>query len=270
MSMTPPYPKAPIALAIVEVRGPESPVLTRAEIQALKAALHPRLPFFASEHVQDFAVQLGPGGPGPMNASGRDLTKFLSRNKRTSATYTTTSTIVETTEYRGWTDFKQTVGAAIAARQDIAPMDGLVRLGIRIIDEIRVPDQGSPDWSEWLAPALLAPHVEVGGEPLAVLQQQSVVQYAGSSPGETITVRFGAMDGPPVVSSAPNLVRPHMPDPGPFFLIDTDSAWELTGGDEAPDLISAEVLDRAQHLHAPMKLLFESFITDRLRNEVFA
>lgn len=215
-------------------------------------------------------MQLGPGGMSPVTAADRELTKFMSRDRRTSVTYTSNSIVVETTNYPGWTEFKGIVAAAIDARQDIAPMDGLVRLGIRIIDEVRVPHTDPPRWSDWLSPALLAPAVEVGDKSLDLLQQQSVVQYAGLHAGETITVRYGAVEGPPAVGSAPNLVRPNLPGTGHFFLIDTDSAWELPVGDETPALVTQDVLALAQGLHDPMKVLFEEFITDRLRNEVFS
>ncbi|UPL10342.1 TIGR04255 family protein [Microbacterium sufflavum] len=270
MSTTPPYPNAPIALAIVEIRGPESPPLTRADILSLKKAVQPRLPLFATERAGTLSMEIGPAGVRQVNSGEEELVKFLTRSRRTSATFTSTSTIIETTDYKGWSDFKNVVGLALTARQDIAPMDGLVRLGIRIIDEIRVPVDTRDGWSDWLAPALLAPSVQSAGRKLVLKQQQSVVQYAGLDHGETVTVRYGAMDGPPAVTSAPNLVRPNVPNPGPFFLIDTDAAWEITDGEEMPPLNPADVVHLSDKLHAPMKEIFESFITDRLREEVFA
>lgn len=270
MSTTPPYPNAPIALAIVEVRGPESPPLTRAEILSLKKAVQPKLPLFATERAGSISMEIGPAGVRQVESGEQELVKFLTRSRRTSATFTPISTILETTDYKGWSDFKTFVRLALTARQDIAPMDGLVRLGIRIIDEIRVPGDARPDWSDWLSPALLAPSVESAGRRLMLKQQQSVVQYAGHDHGETVTVRYGAMDGPAAVTSAQNLVRPDVPGSGPFFLIDTDAAWEITDGEEMPPLNPDDITRLADKLHAPMKEIFESFITDRLRKEVFA
>lgn len=270
MSNTPPYPNAPIALAIVEIRGPESPPLTRAEILSLKRAVQPTLPLFATERSRGFGMEIGPAGIRPVESGEQELVKFLTRSRRTSVTFTTTATIIETTDYKGWSDFKKYLAIGLSARQDIAPMDGLVRLGIRLIDEIRVPGEPRQDWAEWLKPALLAPPVESAGRRLELKQQQAVVQYAGHDHGETITVRYGAMDGPPAVASAPNLVRPNLPGAGPFFLIDTDAAWEITEGVEMPPVSVADVAHLADKLHAPMKEIFEGFITDRLRKEVFA
>lgn len=270
MSTTPPYPNAPIALAIVEVRGPESPPLARAEILALKKATQQTLPLFATERAGSVSMEIGPAGVRQVASGEHELVKFMTRSKRTSVTFSPTSTTIETTDYKGWTDFKKFVTLGLSARQDIAPMDGLVRLGIRVIDEIRVPEESRQDWSDWLAPALLAPSVESAGRSLLLMQQQSVVQYAGLDRGETITIRYGAMNGPAAVTSAPNLVRPNVPGPGPFFLIDTDAAWELADGEELPPLDPTKVAHLADKLHAPMKEVFESFITDRLRKEVFA
>ncbi|MFE7198176.1 TIGR04255 family protein [Microbacterium oxydans] len=270
MTTTPPYPNAPIALALVEIRGPESPPLTRAEILSLKRAVQSALPLFATERANDFAMEIGPAGVRQVGSGEHELVKFLTRSRRTSVTFTPTSTIIETTDYKGWSDFKKYVALSLSARQDIAPMDGLVRLGIRVIDEIRVPEESRGDWSSWLTPALLAPTVETAGRRLQLKQQQAVVQYAGHGSGETITVRYGAMDGPAAVASAPNLIRPNLPGSGPFFLIDTDAAWEITDREEMSPINPSEITTLADKLHAPMKEIFEGFITDRLRKEVFA
>ncbi|TDN92218.1 uncharacterized protein (TIGR04255 family) [Microbacterium sp. BK668] len=270
MSTTPPYPNAPIALAIVELRGPESPPLTRAEILSLKRAVQSTLPLFATERTRGFSMEFGPAGVRPVDGGEQELVKFMTRSRRTCVTFTTTSTIIETTDYKGWSDFKRFLEVGLSARQDIAPMDGLVRLGIRIIDEVRVPNNSRPDWADWLDPSLLAPRVKSSGSELQLKQQQAVVQYGGHDRGETITVRYGAMDGPPAVTSAPNLIRPNLPAPGSYFLIDTDAAWEITDGEELPAVTSPGVVGLADKLHAPMKEIFESFITDRLRKEVFA
>jgi uncharacterized protein (TIGR04255 family) len=243
--------------------------LTRAEILSLKQAMHPTLPLYATERASDLSVEITPTGLRQVGGGEQELVKFLSRSRRTSVTFSPTNTVIETTDYRGWTDFKRFVMAGLAARQDIAPMDGVIRVGIRVIDEIRVPPELRGNWSEWLAQSLLPPEVTSEGVTLALKQQQAVVQYAGHGPGETVTVRYGAMDGPAAITSAPNLIRRDVPEPGPYFLIDTDAAWELTAGDDMPVLNPGELGELADRLHAPMKEIFESFITDRLRREVF-
>lgn len=267
MSETPPYANAPLVLAVVEVRHPETSALTTRDQQRLKARLKELLPLQATERQHDFSVMLPPQGVPAVQAAGRDLLKFSTRSKRTTVTYSSQAVIVETTDYRGWTHLRRYVESAVAARQAEAPADGLVRIGIRMIDEIRVAE-ATPNWADWVSGQLLPPRATYEGVELQVDQQQSVIQYRGLQRGDTLTVRYGAMNGVPAVQSAPNLVRPSLPLPGRFFLLDTDSAWTLNDGEETPLLTVPGVIEIGDRLHHPMRDLFEQFITSRLREEV--
>lgn len=264
MPTTPPYLNAPLQLTVLEVRHPPANYLTRGEVAGLKQALQRVLPFHMVDEMQEVRWPA-------MSATPRsiELNRFVSRDKRTCVTFGPEAISVETTDYPGWTHFKEVVRSVLDARQDIAPVDGVTRLGIRFIDEIRVPVTGAAiDWSEWVAESLIAPRLSTSELALEVRQQQSVVEYV-SGDNETLTVRFGQIDGPPAVASSPHLARPDLPPPGPYFLIDTDVAWAVQEGEAVPELSVDQIQAQMHRLHPPAKSVFEALITDKLREEIF-
>lgn len=263
------YRNPPLVLALLEVKHPEAPALSRGELAGLKAALLKTLPLQSSEDQVQVQVAVGPGAAGGSTQSQRMRTvnRFLSRNRTTSVSFTSESFSVETTSYHGWREFREILGIVTAALKDVAPVDGMQRIGLRYIDEIRVPAAGgtTPDWSEWIHGDLIAPSSP--GLGLHPMQQQAVVQYRTDMPGETVTLRYGAVVGPPVVGDGP-LARPPAPPNGPFFLLDTDAAWEVTSGEPVPEMDVDFLLDTADRLHRPVKALFESALTPKLLTEV--
>lgn len=265
-SSTPPYPGQPVALAIVEVKHPSADSLGPASVAALKSDLRALFPIHRTEQMTEFVFTAGPSGAGQVQ-QGQQMPRFVTRDRQSSITYRRDAVVIETTRYPGWTQFKDWVKACLAAREDVAPVDGVERIGIRFIDEIRIPGDGEPEWRDWV-PSLTGPAVDVADLGILMRQQQSVVQYITGNAGETLTLRYGAVVGPPSVQSTPNLVRVDVPKPGPFFLLDTDAAWTVTDGMQVPAFESDAILTIADQLHTPMKELFERLISDRLREEI--
>lgn len=266
MTTTPPYPRQPVALAIVEVKHPAADPMGRASVAALKNALKALFPIHKTEQMTEFMFNPGVGAAGFQRAE--HIPRFVSRDRQSSVTYRSDAVVIETTSYPGWTAFKELVEAGLDAREDVAPVDGVERIGIRYIDEIRVPGNGTPVWQQWVDASLTGPTVDVSDLSLRMLQQQSVVQYISGRPGETLTLRYGAVEGPPAVASTPNLIRVGVPQPGPYFLLDTDAAWSVAEGMQIPPFEPKEIIGVADHLHRPMKELFERLISKRLREEV--
>lgn len=265
---TPPYPNQPVAMALIEVRHPGGTPLSQSTVVALKSALRSQFPLLRAEELNEMTLNFGPGAP-PGTHRQVSVPRYVSRDRQSSVTYRPDAIVVETTNYPGWTAFKALVDLALRAREDVAPVDGVERIGIRFIDEIRIPQVVAPDWSDWILPGLTGPDIELSDLSLHVQQQQSVIQYGAGEPGRTLTLRYGAIDGPPAVISTPNLVRLNVPAAGPYFLIDTDAAWTVTEDIDVPDFDCKEILKVADQLHAPMKELFERLVTDQLREEVF-
>jgi len=55
------------------------------------------------------------------------------------------------------------------------------------------------------------------------------------------------------------------PPRGPYYLIDIDSAWQ---GEAPVPPLDRWLLAKLDELHAPIRHLFETAITEELRNEV--
>lgn len=257
-------------LAILEVKHPEAPALSRGELAGLKAALVRVLPLQSSEDQVEVQFTVGgapPGGAAPPPRV-RTLHRYLSREKTTVATFTRESFSIETTSYRTWNAFRDLTTVVATALMDVAPVDGVQRIGLRYIDEIRVPttDGETPDWSQWVHAGLVAPNPT--SLDLRPIQQQAVVQYATGTPGETVALRYGAVVGPPAVGEG-LLVRRRVPTSGHFFLLDTDAAWEVVPGTPVPELDIKFLGETVDRLHEPVKALFEGSLTGKLVAEVF-
>lgn len=262
MRGTAPYPNAPLALAIVEVKHPTAGPLDSQALASAKAILADFTPLQRVE--QRAEVDLASGSQRTVV-----LPKLIARDKQTSVTFGAESIIIETTAYKGWQAFRALLSASLNARQVVSPVEGFERIGLRYIDEIRILDVGNAvNWPDWVAAGLLGPWRMFEGLRLLQAQQQGVSTYATDRADETYTLRYGAMEGPPVVGTAPNLVRRDMPSPGAFFLLDTDGAWELARDAGIPEFDLTEILSIADRIHQPIKDIFELSITERLRKEV--
>lgn len=265
------YPNAPLALTVIEVKHPQSDYLSPGQLAGIKQKLELIAPLQKAEDVAEIQMVMGAPGGSVGTTRNRTIHRFSTRDKRTSISYGTESIVVETTDYKNWTWFCGFISAGISARQAVAPVDGLERVGLRYVDEIRIQsDERTTDWSLWVSTALTAPTFAIPGLELMPLQQQAVVQYATQREDETLTLRYGAVNGPPMVSGSPNLIRHDAPDAGPYFLLDTDSAWTLLPGESVPELELDLVLEIANRLHIPAEGVFEALITDKLREDVFA
>lgn len=67
------------------------------------------------------------------------LNKLVGRDRRTAITFRSDAMTVEVTDYPGWERFRTIIHAMVAARQDVAAVDGCTRIGLRYINEVRVP-----------------------------------------------------------------------------------------------------------------------------------
>ena len=67
--------------------------------------------------------------------------------------------VVETRDYRGWENsFSPIIADVLEAAQQTCRPDGVLRIGLRYVDEIRVPGVESipGDWNGYIAEQLLA------------------------------------------------------------------------------------------------------------------
>lgn len=256
------YPVAPLASVAFELRHPEAEPLVGALRTALQKKLANRYPLMRSHRNITQTFELGPNGPAAQSVV-EEFPRFLDRSLSMALSFTSTSILLETSQYAGWEGFRSAIQFACEVRNSISPLYGLERLGLRYIDEVRVEEIESNNWSEWIHPSLLAGAVgDAAGLPLRMWQGALVY---GSEPGQGLVLRYGPGDG---YATDPNgeLKRRNPVVPGPFFLLDVDSFWQPEN--EIPEYDIETVLSRIDELHTPVREVFEASITDKYRDEV--
>jgi uncharacterized protein (TIGR04255 family) len=216
--MPAPYKNDPLALVLVEIRHPTTLPPARPALVVLKDELAEWTPILEREEVRQLDLQTG-------ESTSDSLPKLVARDRHTAITFRPDAMTVEVTVYPGWDTFRTIVHAMVTARQDVAPVDGCLRIGLRYINEIRTPPLDDAGWSRWVVGSLLGPQEQLADLKLTTETQQHVVQCKGPHPGDSLTLRYGAARGA-VVQSTPTLQRLKAAAPDEdFYLIDIDSAW---------------------------------------------
>lgn len=255
------FPSAPLEFVACEIRVPTAPKLVRDDtFEALTDELTELLPIPDQEQVQTVTVIGGQNG----SVETERRYRFLNRDRTASAVVARNAITVETTAYREFREFRSLVLAVADAVAATTKIVGIERLGLRYINEIRVPAEitDTNDWQGWISDELL--RVLGVAEGYQTEGFQTVLRLAGvDSTG--VVVRYAALHGDGVVGDGP-LRRRAPATTGPFFVIDTDSYRASTGPDMEEferDTVAA-ILDV---IHEPVGSLFHRAITDHLREE---
>lgn len=255
------YERAPVVLVALEVRHPAADPLTPAEHHVIKKRLSARFPLELPGQFTN--IQIVPGSATQPEVTSERFPRFLDRSKTLSVSVRREALVVEASRYPGWSKFRDLVVEALDARVETAPVAGVERIGLRYINEVRVPANGETDWADWVASSLLGPRPDAKIT-LPLGQWQGIGIY-GSQPGQMLVLRYGPRQGFAVDPSS-DLRRPRPAEGGSFFLIDIDSFW--TPDDVIPEYEREKAIARCDELHEPARALFESVVTNRLRDEV--
>lgn len=265
------YPNAPLRLVAAEVRYPLSPRLASLEAATAVERLGDVFPL-VEEGQPVMQVTVGPAGaepPAPTSVMGGRLLRMFSKTRNDAATITGTNAVVETTAYKRFEAFQAMLERVLAALEEFGPPVGVERLGLRYIDEIRVPgiNEMPGDWHPFVEPALVAAtdlvSSTLAGAGFQPQAWQGLVQLTGPD-DRGIQVRYGAGLGT-VVNPNGQLRFPGEADQRPAFLIDIDSFWAPA---EIGDFSTSSFMEVFQQLHAPVREVFERAVTDHLRDEV--
>ena len=250
------YPHAPLVFVTCELRFPLAPGLgSGTALEALTEAFSGTLP------LPDEAVLAGNDDTPPFFARPDPLFRFTNRARTLSAVVSRTSLSVETTAYGGWADFKAHVFDAIRVVTGQTRIVGIERLGLRYINEIRVPTpfDDASDWSGWVNPALLD-HLSLMPEGTPETLTSQVALRRGDA---GLLVRFASLRDGGAVSDEP-LRRTVPASEGPFFVIDADS-FRVTPDEHMLDFDAPTLEPVLDDLHEPLGEVFEHSITDRTR-----
>lgn len=256
------YPGSPLVSVAFELRHPPAEPLLGSQRTELQRKFASRFPLMRSQQNVTQTVELGVAGP-VTHTTTEEFPRFVNRARTMAISVLQTSVLIETTDYPGWQKFRTEIEYACQMRNSVAPIYGIERIGLRYVDELKVPGDAPPSWADWIDTSLLGGGVS-NNVSLPLRTWQGALVY-GSEPGQGMVLRYGPGNG---YATDPNaeLRRIVATPPGPFFLLDIDSFWQPET--DVPEYEAGVVLSYADDLHTPVRTLFESTITDRYRDEV--
>lgn len=250
------FPNAPLSLVAMEVRfpaasgGPLRPPVLRAIKEMLGVGW---VIEGAKQQTLSVAVP-ATGGPPSSHFTSEEISRLTVRDRSQVVTVRPDSLTVEATRYGGYPNFKPLLETAFEAVGRVLTPDGVVRLGLRYIDEIQVGPE-PVDWADWLDGSLLAPQ----SEGLLATSWTAAVQYAIAD-DRKLVLRYGPSNDP-VVNAAGPIKRTRTLKPWPLFVLDFDSFWEPT---EIPTFDAATLAEACDELRAPVRRLFDQLSTPAL------
>lgn len=254
------FSNAPLEFVACEIRVPITPRLVREDtFELLTDALSSQFPLPDQEQVQTLTFLAGRAGVPETDRRFR----FLNLDRTASAVVSRNAITVETTNYGEFPAFRALVLFVVEAVSRVAKIVGIERIGLRYIDEIRVPDNPGDvaGWRGWIADEVLGP-LDIAGD-YRPTEFQTVLRLTA---GDTnVVVRYGALTGEGVVGDGP-LKRRSRRATGPFFVIDTD-CFQVTQGADMTEFAVEPITAVLDELHRPAGTLFRRATTDRLREE---
>jgi uncharacterized protein (TIGR04255 family) len=257
------YPNAPIALVAFEIRFPDGsigwPVPMPAQ-RAFRDLLGPEW-VIEMQRIQRVNLQVGIGAP-PSDVQQMTIPRFTVRDRTVAVALSNESLTIETTRYKNFAAFRVAINSALEAAAKILAPDGVARVGLRYIDEIRVPGmekENPKDWEEWVDSSLIGPAGPGCSNGLKLIGLQCLAQFE-TGQDRTLNLRYGPGFGHAVNTEGP-LKRPTAPQAGPFFLLDFDSAWQPS---DIPEFDAEYLSQLTAELHAPVEALFDSVVTPQL------
>lgn len=252
------FKNAPLALVATEVRFSDLARLRQQETRdQIALALESRFPY--AHPLEQLQVNLTPAGPQQVQVSGLVLRNEASTE---SVTFTPDAVTYETTAYSDFEHLLEAVLAACDALLQTGSKPALQRVGLRYVDEIRVPEPvvNVRSWQRWISPSLTG-IADVAPEALTPMSSQGITSY-DLGDGRGLNVRFAALNGLSVVAPQ-NLVRRDFPE-GPFFVLDFDGFQNFGDGAATP-LTRELVRTSLSAVHAPSGATFQRAITDEAR-----
>jgi len=253
------FPQAPLALVVAEMRFSDAARLRQQQTKDdVAIALEERFPF--AEPLQQTDFSLTPTAPPQIQQRIGVVLKNAASTEM--LTITSESVTYETTAYTNFDDLLEAVTAACDALVAAKVRPALRRIGLRYIDEVRVPEAiiDVRQWGKWIDHRLID-HLEVGPDDAPATTMQSVSAYDLGG-GKGLNFRCAALNQGTIV--VPQFLKRPAVDSGPFFVLDFDGFHDFTGA-PAVSLTCAAVRDSLSAVHIPCGNVFQRSITDEAR-----
>lgn len=253
------FAASPLALVAAEIRFSDSARLRQqATLDEVTLAMEDRFPFAQPIAQADF--DLTP--PAPPQIQQRLKVVLTSATRTETLTVMSDSLTYETTAYADFDDLLAAVTTACDALVAAKVRPALLRIGLRYIDEVRVPDpiNNVRQWQTWIDHRLIA-HLGVGPDGVVPTMTHGITTY-DLGDGNGLNFRYAALNQGPIVT--PEHLRRPVFEPGPFFVLDFDG-YHVFAGAEATPLDSEVVSKSLTNVHAPCGTTFQRSITDDAR-----
>lgn len=241
------FPHAPLVLVTTEVRLSYEPMVPKV-FDDFAVALRDRFPHIETRQMLNPEA----GSPIPqLFVRSEENTKAITLSAR--------SLTVETTAYEHFGGFRDTVRVALEALKRLVPDVRYTRIGLRYLDEVRVPGvRTTLDWDGWIAPSLLAPATLSPGMTPVGLTGQMLLR---TDPTSTM-FRWGEVEGISVLVEPFPLRVARSTEESRFFVLDIDSFQESSAGAR---LDVDELMDVYGELHRPTGDLFLASVTEQAK-----
>lgn len=256
------FSATPLVLVAAEIRFTDSPRLRKQEtLDAVSIALEDRFP--ASRPIPQPDVQISFGATPAVRPSPTETLLRLTDAANTEAiSLTSTSLLYETARYSEFSDLIAAVQKASAVLIEAGVRPVVERVGLRYIDEVRVPDPISDarQWSQWIDHRLID-HLAIGPEDQPVTMTQGVMAFdLGEERG--LNFRYAAFPHGSVVDRTLLAQRTEQAL-GPFFVLDFDGYQDIP---QSTTLLDPEVIGKSLNaVHDPAGDAFQRSITDKAR-----
>lgn len=252
------YPSAPLVLVALEVRHPPAGPLSHRDRSRLKSELGRWTPI--RKDVRTFSFEMAPGSPMNLRTTEEEFPKFFDRGQTVGVSAQSEATIIELSSYLGWEDCLDLVRLVMESRNRVSAIDGVLRVGLRYINEIRLP--AGSDWGAYLHAPVRPQGLEITDMMMRSWQGAAVYNHDVQQ-NQMLNLRYGILEET-TIAPGHDL---NFPDRGrgEFYLLDLDSYTTPKG---TPEFKIDELMDTVDRLHHPLRTLFEQLITDKYRDEV--
>lgn len=242
------FPNAPLALVAAEVRFP--PVSDGALTMPVYRRIRDQLGSgWVIHNATTETFEAGVDADGPRaSLRSEKFSRITSRGRTQIITVKPENFTVEVVDYSRFPDFRNLLVLAARAVENVLQPDGIVRIGLRYINEIAVPEQ-QPEWTNWLSRSLMAPELP---HQLALTDWTGTARYQVAV-DQFLVLQYRPSAGP-IVSPEGPLRRPRVPE-GPVFILDFDSFWQP---DNIPEFNSDRIGEVSDNLHSPLRGLFDN------------
>lgn len=246
--------RTPLALALCQIRfSTMLNVATPAAVAPFQEAIIDNYPIMVPNQTVEFRFEGGPSQAALQSSQASQSWRFTDLEDLWTVVLAPDFLTLETRAYTHFSDFVDRMRKVLSALSESIKPKVALRIGLRYINEIRIPHTGTVNWNSTIRKELLGP-TAIGG--LSGYVSQAVQQLTLQGP-EAIGINFqhGMLEDGTLVAPRHGMSAPS----GPFYFLDIDTYQEFHPGKFLMERSS--VLGKMDQLHQEGSKLFRWAIT---------